>query len=404
LIVPRLSVSAARAFFGVNLLAALVVSSCRTSPGAPIQVSSSTAGAYEADLVALGPARSERSESKDGFVVAWYDTRDGNAEIYMRRLDERGRPAGPERRLTAGPEQSYEPSLVVLGEGVAAAWYDKAADGTLAAKVGAWRLDGTNRWVTTLAARARNPVAAQYGGELFCAWIAADETGAESVWSAWFDKDGRSSPPLRVGPAGKTTWNLNAVAGDFRTAVIAYDATAGTRADEIFLADVTPFGTRVTQLTDDDGVPSKYPDVSGTGTEAITWYDKRDGNDEIYLLVGTRTEIRMKATTARRVTRTPGESIGAYVSWAGSGGMADNDRVGLAWSDEVDRQLEIYFQPFARTGEPSGEPRRLTANSSSSLIPAIVPTADGFALAWNEYVAAADGRPASSQIAFIRVQ
>jgi hypothetical protein len=48
--------------------------------------------------------------------------------------------------------------------------------------------------------------------------------------------------------------------------------------------------------------------------------------------------------------------------------------------------------------------RRLTTNSSSSWVPAIVPAGDGFALAWNEYVAAASGRPATSQISFTVVR
>src|SRR5687768_15074317 len=117
----------------------------------PRQISASGKGAYEAALVA--------SLRRDGFITAWYDTRDGNAEIYMRLLDENGRPAGPERRLTNGREESYEPSIAQAGiNDVAVAWYDKAPDGRLTAKLGVWTLDGVNRWTTTVASPDRKSV------------------------------------------------------------------------------------------------------------------------------------------------------------------------------------------------------------------------------------------------------
>jgi hypothetical protein len=375
----------------IVLFVAFMVPACNGARSGPLVISNSTAGAYEAAL----------DVRKGGFVAAWYDTRDGNAEIYMRLLDERGAPAGPERRLTNGPEQSYEASLKALDDGVAIAWYDKSADGTLVAKLGAWSFDGRNRWVRTLATRARNPVLARYADTLFCAWIAAGPDGREAVWGAWFDKATTDPKPILIGPVGKTTWNLNARVFDSRTAVVVYDATAGTKADELFLADVTPFGTQLRQLTGDDGMPSKYPDISGTTEQALTWFDKRDGNDEVYLMIGSRAAIREGKVTPVRVTTTSGESIGAYVAWGGSSGA---ERLGLAWSDNSEGQHEIYFQPFARDGRALDAARRLTSNSSSSWVPAIVPAGDGFALTWNEYVAAAAGKPASSQIAFTIVR
>jgi hypothetical protein len=372
-------------FVALNFVA-FVVPGCSRSRD-PVQISHSSGGAYEAAL----------DVRKGGFVAAWYDTRDGNAEIYMRLLDEQGAPAGPERRLTNGPEQSYEASLKTLDDGVAIAWYDKSADGTLVAKLGVWSFDGRNQWVRTLATRGRNPVLARYADDLFCAWIAAGPDGREAVWGSWFKKTDTEPKPLLIGPAGKRTWNLNAIAADYRTAVVVYDALAGTRADELFIADVTPFGTQLRQWTDDDGVESKYPDISGTTQQALTWFDKRDGNEEVYLAVGSRLALRQKTVHPVRVTTTRGASIGAYVTW---GGRAGDERLGLAWSDNTEGEHEIYFQAFGPDGHALAPARRVTTTSSASLIPAIVPAGDGFALAWNEYVAAVAGKPASSQIAF----
>jgi hypothetical protein len=132
--------------------------------------------------------------------------------------------------------------------------------------------------------------------------------------------------------------------------------------------------------------------------EPLTWYDSRDGNTEVYLFTG---ELGMTGdidARARRVTMTRGESVGAYLTW-------NRDRIGLTWSDNTDGQYEVYFEPFDVAGTPLSAPRRLTSNSSSSLIPAIEPWADGFALAWNEFRPAAEGHHGGrSEVAFAVVR
>ena len=112
----------------VCVLSGTFAVSCRQAP-APIQVSQSGAGAYEAAL----------ATGESGFAVAWYDTRDGNAEIYFRLLDANRRPVGAEHRLTQSPEASYEPSIDRLGDAFAVAWYEQAESGRPTAMLGAWR-------------------------------------------------------------------------------------------------------------------------------------------------------------------------------------------------------------------------------------------------------------------------
>ena len=97
-----------------------------------------------------------------------------------------------------------------------------------------------------------------------------------------------------------------------------------------------------------------------------------------------------------RVTTTPGESIGAYVAWNGR-------RFGLTWSDDSEGYHEVYFQSFDLEGAAILPPQRLTHNSTASLIPAIRPWNDGFAVVWNEDVVqarGAHGSGGSSQIVF----
>lgn len=271
------------------------------SAAAVTQVTRSGVGAFEAAL----------ATRKDGFVVAWYDNRDGNAEIYMRPLDANGGPAGPERRLTDGPEQSYEANIDTVHDAVAIAWYDKSATDRLVPKLGVWEFSGRNRWVHTLSDVGRNPVVSAHGEDLFCAWIAPGPDGGEWVWAGWWTSDGQQrGASQRLAPVGRTTWNLNAFAQDAGRALVVFDATAGTRADELFLVRVGPDGSRVTRLTADDGTPSKYPDIHGAERLALTWFDERDGNQEVYLLIADDQEMTGEIDRrARRITHSPGETL-----------------------------------------------------------------------------------------------
>ena len=84
----------------------------------PRQISESGFGAYEVSLAVWN----------DGLAVAWYDTRDGNAEVYVRSLDEDGREAGAELRLTNTAAESYEADIAPLKDAFAIAWYEKSHD------------------------------------------------------------------------------------------------------------------------------------------------------------------------------------------------------------------------------------------------------------------------------------
>jgi len=382
-------------------LAAALTPACATGVSHPqaTQVSSGGHGAYEASLAA----------SPYGFVTAWYDTRDGNPEIYLRELDASGRPLGPERRLTDDPALSYEADVAVFDDDVIVAWYDRdesGKTGRLQARLGRWARDGAPQWIHTLSAEnrnGRNPLVKVRGDQLFCVWLESDYDQSVVVWAQWWHVSGVPiGAPLRLAPAGVTTWSVNAAVGEADgEAWVVFDAAVATRADELFLVQLTPEHRNVIRLTADDGFVSKYPDIELMGDRAaITWFDERDGNREVYLLVATRDALLAGAPTERhRVTRTAGESIGAYV---GSNGQ----RVGLAWSDVIDGQHEIFFQTFDSEGDPLASPLRVTNTSTASLIPAIVGAGPGFALAWNEDVIGARGDHRSggrSEIVFTQV-
>jgi len=349
--------------------AGLWVAAC--SAPVPVQISASAKGAYEVSLATL----------PHGLAAAWHDLRDGNAEIYLRMLDADGRPQGAELRLTNTPDASYEASLDRIDDEFVLAWYEQTPSGQQTVMLGAWNDQGDRLWLQTFPSGTRNPVMHVAGDRIFCAWIQAGAGGMEDVLAGWWSRDGEpQGAPVTLGPASKNTWNLNA-AIDGVDAWVVFDSVNGTRTSELHLAHVDRAGAALTQLTRDDGWESKYPDlaIDDTGRAALTWYDAKDGNAEVYLLVTTVKELgRDVEARARRVTVTPGESIGAYIAWTAG-------RVGLAWSDKHSSQHDVYFQSFEAAGAPLADAVRVTRNSTWSLVPAIRPWRAGFALAWNEY-------------------
>ena len=101
-------------------------------------------------------------------MTAWYDTRDGHPEIYIRVLDDRGRPAGVEHRVTHGTDFAYEPDIAALRDNVAIAWYERSASEPTAyrARLAAVTREGRVLWERTLsAARSRREESRRARGE-----------------------------------------------------------------------------------------------------------------------------------------------------------------------------------------------------------------------------------------------
>jgi len=341
---------------------------------------------------------------RDGLTVAWYDTRHGHGELYERPLDARAFPRGSEVRLTTGTRDAYQPDIHAVegtagGDGFIVGWYEKAADKTMAPRLGLWSRDGAARWITNLSARGRNTVARVQGELVFAAWIEDDVPPAASVWTGWWNLKGEMVvAPRRVADAGMTTYNLNAALIDgapgrtMPTALVAFDALVRTKAEELYLAEDDGLHARVTRLTPDDGFASTYPDLAVSESRAaLTWFDTRDGNEEVYLHVASREDLsRPDALAGSRITNTNGHSIGAYAAWNG-------ERLGLAWCDDTHGQHEIYFAEFDAAGAPRGDAQQLTETRGGSLIPAIRAWRGGFALAWIEYQGGREGHEAGGR-------
>src|SRR5262249_55659742 len=153
----------------------------------PLQISHSGSGAFEASLTPVGTH----------LVAAWYDTRDGHPEIYLRVLDDRGRPAGPERRITRGAatDFAYEPDVAALQNDLAVAWYERnTATNTYRAQLARVTTDGKVLWLRTLSAAGhdgKNPVVRTSNRDIVVAWLESGADPEPEVRAQWFDERGR---------------------------------------------------------------------------------------------------------------------------------------------------------------------------------------------------------------------
>lgn len=326
-----------------------------------------------------------------GTWAAWHGGGDdASSRIYLQKIDAEGRVLEEPRAISDGKRLAYEPDLILADDRLVVTWYEKdAATRSLNGRLGAFDLSGNLLWHVALGqsgSDVRNPVVRQVGKELAVAWIeqgrAAGDTADVKVQR--FSLDGRPVDETQViGRANRDTWNLNAAASG-SSFVVTYDAANGTSAHEIQMAVVGPSNVKLRRISADDGHASLYPDlqVNGEGQAALTWFDEKDGNREVYLEVAPLDALGQTQPT--RITHTRGDSIGAYLAWNGS-------TLGLAWSDEHSGQRDIYARLFDRSGHSAGPAKRVSSSSAGrASVPAIRSAGSGFMIAWNDYVAAGD--------------
>lgn len=341
-----------------------------------------------------------------GQYAAWHGGPNDGSSIYIQRVDGDGRLSGKPFRVSDGKRLAYEPDLIFGENQLITAWYEKTPDtGRLSARMAGLDLHGRLLWTTPLTdetLQTRNPVVRRIGKDVHVAWIQQSATNRKSEATVWYRRFSQAGVPetlpRRIGRASWDTWNLNATVYGKRF-IVTYDAAETTAAHELHMIDITPDDVRHRLLSLDDGHPSLYPDlqVNEAGQAALTWFDQRDGNEEIYLIVAPFELLGTdNMPAARRITNDRSASIGAYVAWNGA-------ILGLAWSDSPYGSREIFIETFDRVGHSLGPMQAISASKGQASVPSIRPSAAGFLVAWNDYTAQkgdAHGTGASSVAQF----
>jgi len=154
-------------------------------------------------------------------LCAWSDTRDGDLEIYMARVDKNLHKAKPDVRVTRRPGPSTEASLTVVGGRALLAWSD-TAEGQSLADIYTLSLDarslaarGKPQRAAETPGHSRTPRWAGGKGSLALAWIEepsdTNSSGGELRLMAVDDKGGASTAARKVSAAGRTQLTSAAV-------------------------------------------------------------------------------------------------------------------------------------------------------------------------------------------------
>lgn len=134
--------------------------------------------------VAYAPP-SDATKNDDGWIVAWVDTRDGNAEIYVARVDRTLRKVVADRRITQAPGDSAEVQIAVRGNDTFLIWSDaRQSPDEGYGDIYSVRLDtrslqkvGAETRLFASAAHSRSPSVSLAGNKIVIGWI--EEAAAE---------------------------------------------------------------------------------------------------------------------------------------------------------------------------------------------------------------------------------
>ncbi|WP_437733894.1 hypothetical protein [Sorangium sp. So ce1335] len=167
-----------------------------------------------------------------GFIVAWVDTRDGNAEVYAARVDRALNRTVPDRRITNAPLDAAEVQIAVRGQEAWLVWSDARPAGDAAAggaggagdpggeasgDIFLARLDaktlqriGDESRLHASPEHSRSPVLAPHEGGVLVGWV--DEVAAEGAAAGGGGAAGGHARFLRLDNGGAAQGPALAVA------------------------------------------------------------------------------------------------------------------------------------------------------------------------------------------------
>jgi hypothetical protein len=219
-----------------------------------------------------------------GYGVAWWDTRDGNDELYFARLSTAGVKIGSDVRVTTGGDVQT-PSIAWNGSGYGIAWGDRR---TGSSEIYFARLDALGgRIGGNLLLTGGTPGIAGLAGltwtgsEYGVGWLDTP-SGMQQLFFARLDATGSVMGTVRaLGQMGFSPWNLVWTGSGYGIGISS--SRAGN--PEIYLSRLDAAGAPAAtdERVTNDPANSRAPSIAWTGSSyGVAWGDVRDGNYEIY--------------------------------------------------------------------------------------------------------------------------
>jgi hypothetical protein len=226
------------------------------------------------------------SVSGSSVHIDWSDDRNGNYEIYYKRSDDGGNNWGTDTRLTNNSAMSYASTLAVSGSIVHVVWYD-TRDGN--PEIYYKRsVDGGVNWgadirLTNNTETSNAPCIAVSGSVVHIVWNDFRDYNCQIYYKRSIDGGLTWGADTRLTNTNTTSAASSISLSGSYVHVVWYDYRDGN--EEIYYKRSINAGVSWeadTRLTNNSSSSYK-PSISVSGLVVhIVWYDNRDGNFEIY--------------------------------------------------------------------------------------------------------------------------
>jgi len=230
-------------------------------------------------------------DTNNNIHITWNDERDGNWEIYYTKLDSNGNTLVDDTRLTTASGYSWCPAIAVdTNNNIHITWHDKR-DGnweiyyTKLDNAGNTLVDDTRLTPTDSSLSSSPAIAVDTNNNVHIIW--KDER--DGNWEIYYTKLDNAGNTLvddtRLTTASGYSW-CPAIAADTNNNVHITWEDERDRNWEIYYTKLDNTGNTLvddTRLTT-DSAQSWTPEIAvdTNNNVHITWWDKRDGNPEIY--------------------------------------------------------------------------------------------------------------------------
>lgn len=316
--------------------------------------------------------------------VVWFDSRDGNWEIYYKRSTDAGVSWGADMRLTDNISESRFPSVTVSGAVVHVVWFD-LRDGANNYEIYHKRsTDNGESWgpdtrLTNNPAFSVHPSVSASGTAVHVVWHDSRTiANYEIYYKRSFDGGVNWGADTRLTNIDGESTTSSVMALDSIVHVVWQDNRHGANNYEIYYKrshdEGASWGADV-RMTNNDAISSN-PSVAASGSAVhVVWYDLRDGDYEIYYKRSPSRGVSWGVDT--RLTN----SVGA--SYTPSVAVSDSV-VHVVWQEFRDGNAEIYYKRSADEGLSWGADTRLTDKTASSGSPSVAASGTAVHVVWED--------------------
>ncbi len=316
----------------------------------------------------------------NNIYAVWTDQRDGNDEIYFKHSSDLGITWGTDTRITNNSFFSGYPSIAVSGSTLHLTWYDnRDGNDEIYYKRST---DGGNTWgtdtrLTTADSSSAYPSMSVVGSVVHIVWRDSRFPVNEIYYRHSTDAGLTWGPETRLtnDPANSYSASVSASGNNVH---VAWEDNRDGNGVEIYYKRSTDGGNTWgtdTRLTTSAG-NSEYPCVvSSDSIIHVAWNDNRDGNIEIYYKRSTDWGSTWSPDT--RLTNSPGNSYRPSISVSGT-------NLHMVWYDQRDGNYEIYYKNSSNYGVTWGTDTRISNNSFVSAQPFVAASGPSVNVIWDD--------------------